>query len=445
MNLKYSFFCSLLSTIKYLLIIFIISQQDVFSQESLTLEKAVAICLEKNYGIIIMSNELSIAKNNNSIGNAGFLPKVDIFAQLEKSTTNSKVKTTLGSELDVNDANTDLINASISLKWTIFDGFNMFANQKYLNLLEEIGDLNLKNSIENTLAKLIIQYFKVLNEHRIIDLLTAQVSISEFKYQLADLNFQTGMGSEFDLLKSRVELNFDRLTLEKQKTMLNNSKIYLNELLSRDINTQFEINDSIDINSKMNFEDLKSRMYKTNKNLIIAYKNKMLTETEAQKILSRYYPSIDFKVGYSIYNLNTEASLISKNYYNGLNFGISANLNLFDGFNDNLKYENNLILTNNNEIKINQLEMYLESLLTSTFKEYLDEVSNIELEVENYNLALKNMDIAKESFSIGSISSLEFREVQNNYFKANYMLINAKYLTKVKETELLLLSGQILK
>jgi outer membrane protein TolC len=59
-------------------------------------------------------------------------------------------------------------------------------------------------------------------------------------------------------------------------------------------------------------------------------------------------------------------------------------------------------------------------------------------------LAAKNMDIAKESFKVGSISSLQLREIQKNLLDADTRLVTAEYRTKLTETELLLIGGKLL-
>ena len=69
----------------------------------------------------------------------------------------------------------------------------------------------------------------------------------------------------------------------------------------------------------------------------------------------------------------------------------------------------------------------------------------ITFEMENVSLAGKNMEIAKESFEVGSISSLQLREIQKNLLDANTRLVDAEFKTKLTETALLLISGKLLR
>ena len=63
---------------------------------------------------------------------------------------------------------------------------------------------------------------------------------------------------------------------------------------------------------------------------------------------------------------------------------------------------------------------------------------------DSITLANKNMDIARTSFELGSISSLQLREIQKNLLEANTRLVEAEFRAKLTETALVLLSGKLL-
>lgn len=427
-----------------LLFLIALLPQDGLSGEILDLNSAIRMALEKNYGITLKRNELEIARRNNSAGNAGFLPRIDATADYNKSTADAMVNTLLNYRLDNPAASSDLVNAGVLLRWTLFDGFNMFANSKSLQIMEQIGELNLKIAIENTIAKIVIHYFDIVKQIQLLSLRQEQVSLSEFRTQIAQLNFATGMGSEFELMKAEVEMNFDKLSLEKQSTALANAKIVLNELLSRDVNTEFTIQDSIVIMDVPGYDALRKSMVAANNSLLLANKNKQMSEQEAKKILARFYPAIEFRTGYTYYDLQTEASFITETRTYGYTFGLNASINLFDGLNDRRKTENARVRIANSELMIRELLQALDSSLARIYQDYTDGLKNIEMQEINLKLARKNMEIASESFANGSISSLQFREVQQNLLDANTMLVTARYNVKAKQTELLLLSGQLL-
>ena len=168
-----------------------------------------------------------------------------------------------------------------------------------------------------------------------------------------------------------------------------------------------------------------------------------MSSVEADLVLSKYYPSLDFRIGANYFNSTNPASLITRNYGFALTLGVSANFNIFDGGNDSRKLENSYINIINADLKNKQLSLWLESHLYRVYQDYLVNIHLINIEKENIVFAEKNMLFAQESYKNGSISSLEFREAQQNLLEAKYRLILSKFNAKINELELFLLSGQI--
>jgi outer membrane protein TolC len=67
------------------------------------------------------------------------------------------------------------------------------------------------------------------------------------------------------------------------------------------------------------------------------------------------------------------------------------------------------------------------------------------LELENIELARENVTIQLERFRQGVSTYLELREAQISMLQANARLISAMYNTKVAETELLRLKGDLVR
>ena len=67
------------------------------------------------------------------------------------------------------------------------------------------------------------------------------------------------------------------------------------------------------------------------------------------------------------------------------------------------------------------------------------------IEEENILLAKENLYITLESFKRGAYTFIELRTAQQSLAEAYNRLINARYLAKLAETELLRLNGSLLK
>jgi outer membrane protein TolC len=123
--------------------------------------------------------------------------------------------------------------------------------------------------------------------------------------------------------------------------------------------------------------------------------------------------------------------------------GITARINIFDGFDTNRRVQNAQINQKNAALSLESHKLRLESDFLAIYRAYQNSLELVDLEQENLLHAEETLDIALERFRLGTISSLELREAQRTFFAAENRLINAKFDSKVAETELLKLSGEL--
>ena len=79
------------------------------------------------------------------------------------------------------------------------------------------------------------------------------------------------------------------------------------------------------------------------------------------------------------------------------------------------------------------------------FKDYELQKQTLALEEENIVLAKENVFIASERLRLGITTFVELREAQQSLEEAYNRLIAARYDTKVAETELLRLKGDLVR
>lgn len=109
-------------------LIFIFITVFAYSQESLSLNEAIAKALENNYSITLVKQNQQMAEINNSWGAAGRYPYVGI---------------SLGADNNINqnesaDFTQNRFSAGLNLSWTLFDGFSVRINKQRFAELEEL-------------------------------------------------------------------------------------------------------------------------------------------------------------------------------------------------------------------------------------------------------------------------------------------------------------------
>jgi outer membrane protein TolC len=431
----------MMKKILYILLISIFS----FSVQAqiLTLEDAVKIGVENNYNIKISEKQLEIASNNNTYGNAGALPRADVNAGAERSINNVDQEFINGNTQQRNNAASTAFNASAGVRWTIFDGMRMFAAKDRLTKQEQATNISRIIEIENKVLEIYNIYFDIIRLKNELEAQIEAVSISRERVRIMSDRYELGSASKMNVLQSKVDLNSDIADSINAETILRNRKIDLNKLLNRDSGLNFDVNNDINLSSEKELNFLKNSLQNNNSELKLAKLNIDISKELTRESRSDLFPNLDLYGNYNYSQLESEAGFLLFNRQYGYDVGIDLSWNLFDGLNTKRMIENSLI---EEDIRINQLNALSIDLIASmnkSYNEYTNSLALVELRSMNMDVAEENFDIARESLELGLISPLEFREAQQNFIEAKNELINAKYNAKIKETELMLFSGQL--
>ena len=119
------------------------------AQYTYTLKQCLEEGLANNYSLRITRNEEQISKNNATLGNAGYLPTVDLTAGYTGNADNSNTKArATGETTKLRGVYDQTLDAGVDLNWTIFDGFNISTTYKQLKELERQGATNTRIAID---------------------------------------------------------------------------------------------------------------------------------------------------------------------------------------------------------------------------------------------------------------------------------------------------------
>lgn len=413
------------------------------SADVLTIDEAIRLGIENNYGIQISRNLQEQSENNFSIGNAGFLPSLEATASRRESVEDSQFESASGDSQTNNGARSSATGAALNLNWTLFDGLQMFAAYNRLGKLNEISDEELRFEIELLVSDVALTYYNLIRISEQVNILENNINVSLERISIEETKVDIGSGSEYDLLQAQTDLNADRAALIRELNVLKETKILLNRLLSRDPSTDFEVTQEIQINRHLSRDELYQKLMAENAELAIARMQQEVSRFELREIQSERYPRIILNSAYSYSRNQNDGGFFRLNEATGLSVGITARINLFNGFDSSRRIQNAQINRKNAELTLESQRLNLESEFLALYSAYQNRIELVALEEENLVNAEETLDIALERFRLGSISSLELREAQRTFLSAENRLINSKYDAKVAETELLRLSGEM--
>ena len=417
-----------------------------FAQSSqLTFEQATEIALKNNYNISIAKNLEKEAKNANTLGNAGMLPVVSINASGTQANNAIKQEYSTGTSLDRNGIISKNISTGANLTWTVFDGLKMFATKEQLAVLESMGMLNTKVQIENTLVQLINDYYNIVMLKQMIKGLKENMAVSEERLKIAQKKFDIGNASKVDLLQAKVDLNSQKAALIRENTLLSDAKETLNQLLILPVDKDFEVADTIPLLNDYKYEDLKNAITTKNSDLLFAQRNIDNYKYIVKETRGNYYPKLNLNANYIFSRAENAAGLTLLNQNLGLNFGFTASWTVFNGFNNANLIKNQKLDVENSVLAYESLKTQTQLNLIKAFKKYNDDLSVLTLQEDNKKLAKENLDIALELFRVGTTNSIQLQTAQQSFIDSINQLADARYNAKISETQLLKLSGGVVK
>lgn len=410
------------------------------------LKECITTGLEKNFSLLVAKNNEEIAKNNFTPGNAGFLPSLDLGSRYSGTLNNITQNMTDGTQVVSSGVYNTTGNAGLTMGLTIFNGFNVQTTYKKLNELKQVGELNTQMAIENLLSGIIVGYHNYILQIQLLNNLQYAVTLSKERLRIDEDRYLLGSGSKLQVLQSRVYFNADSSRLSRQYEVVRAAQINLNELMAvDDLATKFISKDTvIDVNPDLIYEKLLEETLNKNTSLNIASKNKIISEYDYKIIVSRSYPYLNLTSGYN-YNINTFSSSSTRNQFtNGMNYGLSLGMNLFDGNNQRRSIRNSSIEVMNRELRYQEIEQGIKADLITIYSAYNNYLRLINLEVQNLQTATENLEIALERYRLGSLSGIELREVQKSLLDANESLFSIHYQAKVAEISLMQISGRLM-
>ncbi|WP_347374256.1 TolC family protein [Aequorivita sp. Q41] len=412
-------------------------------KELLTVEEAVSIALENNYQIKIVSNKLKIDETSISPGFAGMLPSVNAVADSNNSLQNITQTRSDGTKVSLDNAKNNSLNYGVALDWTIFDGLSMFARYDQLQEVKKLGEVALKQAILSTVSDVMITYFNLVQQQQQLNALDSTLVISKQRVVLANNRFSIGKASKLELLNAQVDENTDQTLYLRQQEGFKNAKIRLNEILARDIKTDFRVVALISVAKNLELTSLEEQAKSQNPQLQAHLINKRIAELALKQLKGTRLPTLNAQAGYMFGDSESSLGFTTNNNAKGFNYGLSARFNIFNGFNQNRTEKIAKIQIENSELLIAQQTQLLASQLAIAYQTYTTNLKLMELEVTNEIIAKENLEITMAKYRIGTIPTIEFRTAQLNYINAVVRSTNAVYEAKLSEITLKELSGSL--
>jgi outer membrane protein len=419
------------------------------AQTTLSLDEAIATALKNNYDIRISKNDSIVAAIDYSYRIGGFLPQLN--ATVTPSWNSNNLKQTLadGSKREQHNIQSNSIVGSLNLNWVLFDGLKMFATLEKSKEFVKLGELTVKNQVVNTVAKVINNYYNIAAQKQQLKAIREVMAVNEERVKLAQNRLDIGVGIKPDLLQSKVDLNAQKANILTQQTLIAQLKEELNQSMNVALHTEYDVEDSIPINYNLALGEIQNNIENTNPFLLIAQKNIDISRITLKQVKADQFPVLSFVSAYNFSRANNKAVINNFSLLFNQNFGYNYGFTLAVPILNNLNTRR-LVRQAKQDISYRQLlydnqRSLLDLDVVNAFIAYEQQKKALTLEEENILLAKENVSIIVQTLRLGASTIIQLREAQQSLENAFTRLITARYTTKLAETELMRLKGNLVK
>jgi len=415
------------------------------STEEMTVEDAIRLGLKNNYDIQIARHTAEIAINNKGKGMANFLPVIDTNSDFRYDDSNEETD----SPMRFGNASTRSLNSQLSLSWTLFDGLMMFADKKRYDELAKSGEYQARDSIESTVVSIMEAFFNLVQQEQLLDVVHDTRDISKRRLEREEVRRDLGGASSTDLLNARVNFNNDESILLDQQLAVTIAHKDLNITLARDPLTPVVVKKEIIIPPfDTDFDELLMSARERNSTLLTARYNKKAADENVRIAKSAFWPRLvlNSSYGYTDRALRGEEVMIStdKNSHSiESGVGLMLSFNLFNGNVDKINYQNARLEALNQDLTVKNIENKIAGLVQEKYTTFQKRMEKVRLEEENTGTARQNLELQKERYATGASDSLDFRDAQVNYARAQVHLIVARYDARISLLEIQQLIGKV--
>ena len=426
--------------------LFLILVNPAFSQDTLTLKETFSIAIEENLDIKISANNKKKANNKSKMGNAGLLPKINLISSGSYIQGKSSLDFASNDFNNLKDVSSESssVNGAIEISYNLFNGLGSIYTYKRLNKQKDLKSTELQIQIEQTLIQSAKNYYDIafLQEQYSININLVKISLE--RYKRIKIQNEFGSASHLDLLSAEIDLNSDSTNLIRTSIELNNSKAILNQIMNREIDTDFIVIQKVNINKNLKYLILKEQVLNNNNKIQLQQNKLEIAETNKKITRSNFMPKINLSGQYGYNNMQSNTSIITDQTNLGTTGYINLSWNLFDGFSKHSMLQNAKIDIETNKVLLQGVKNEINKDLSNTFNQYTNNINLIEIEKRNLATAEKFFTRAKEQYYQGQLDRNDFRIAQVDLGRSKNRLNRSNYITKIAELNLHRLSAQII-
>jgi len=445
---------AVLSAISCFAVTILISQESM-GRRQLTLEDAVKIALDQNISVRQAQNNMESAQSGVLSAYGAYLPTLSASGNWTRRQTERPASTQfiLGIPIPVpatSSTNNDF-STGLSLGYTIFDGLNREASLNRATSTAVAAEQQATRTRQQIVYLVQSAYLNVLRTEQLVKVSEENLKRDQRQLDRISESARVGSSSIADVYRQQSIVAGDEVNLIGAQNNFDKAKADLLSLIGTDVGGDYVVSDpsvSTDITAEelestkgfvVKFENLRQQAIAVRPDYQGAMESYDAAQSGVTSASSRYWPSIRASAGYGLSGTTLETIKDQK----GINWGISVNWTLFDGFQTNQNIQAASAAKRNAELTLLQTE---RNISVDVKKALLDlEASRKQYQATEKALVSATQDrkVAEERYNLGAGTLLDLLTANAGFVNAQANRVNATYSYIVSRRNLEYALGEI--
>ena len=419
---------------------------SVHAQNSISLEKALAITIKENIDIKIKTTELDQVKNYEKVGVLGVLPIIKVNGAASGNTGSSSIEFATEDFPEINDADSESksIIGNVEISYSLFGGLASVYTYQKLKKQSDLKSTELLMKIEQVLLNTAKQYYDIAYLQEENKILYELLEVSKERYSRVKIQNEFGNASKLDLLAAEIDLNKDSVTVMNSDYQLKAAKERLNQTLNRDLSTDYAVESYVEINKDLNYSELLELTNQNNSNILFHQYLIEITRKDKKINNTSIFPSVSVSAQYGYNQNESNTSIILDQSNTGLTGFVNLSWDIFDAMARKRIAQNTQIEIESNELKLEYIKKEIQKEFNVTYQQYENNIKLIEIETRNNEASERFFQRAKNQFFQGQLSRSDFRLAQVDLSISKNRLNQSLFMAKIAELNLYRLSGKII-
>lgn len=431
---------------KIVILFFLLISPNLFGMV-LTFEEAKDVALKNNNLIKAYEEEAKSAEYFLSLAKGGYLPKIDISETVistDEPASAAFAKMAQG-RFDFNYFNNQLSNpdsvtgyeTKIEIIQPIYMKGKIYFGIKQAKELFDAKKLNLNRVKENVILNLFESYYGKGVAERALEVVKKSAERTQKYYEMTQDFYKNGLLVKSDLLVAESHLYQNEEALISARKQIEVAQSYLQRILNSEEDIQV-VWEGFQKTLPSAISALKEIAYKNRNDLKALGKYAEITNLEVKKSKSEFAPEV---LAFGNYKINDD-SLLGDNG-RGFTLGVTAKINIFDGFSTSNKIKQ----SKSNQVALNykiiDKKLEIASEVKSAWYSVKAAFEKLQANKKQLEASLKALEISENRFKEGLVKVTELLDREVEVKDAELKLTMAEYEVILNRAHLDFATGEL--